>query len=508
MNRQFPLATAFALASACFAVAQQPPSNATLNSTGEPSQWRAYSQVAVYIDGNAFPSNSSMANAVQQGFVNAQTAYSPNDGVTFTFATVYSQPTLVENSVYVTTKSLQVPSGPSTDGQFEETRWQTTFDFLSGTYDTTSGTIYVNSALVNSGYFQSTAGVTYAIAHGDSHLDGLGDDPSAPAGTSIMSYNNNFPNPSIAAPQQGDIESQYQVSTSSSSFDGNFGTGDGSAPGNGDNSQDPYCYINPGACDNSPTICSGNGQSGSCGNCIPPTCSGQSHWDPTHCSCIADTSPIIIDTDGTGFHLTSSSDGVIFDFFGDGKPIRLAWTAAGTTNGWLALDRNGNGVIDSGKELFGNITGQPESGDPNGFLALSIFDLPENGGNHDDLIDSRDAIWPKLLVWIDSNHDGISQPEELHHLDEFGIQSIGLTYRESRRIDAFGNEFRYRGILDPERGSEVDRVIYDVILSTSNRHRSMGDSCVPTQDFTTSGTGRQNQCTMPGAKRLRNSGIW
>jgi hypothetical protein len=188
-----------------------------------------------------------------------------------------------------------------------------------------------------------------------------------------------------------------------------------------------------------------------------------------YCECYQFSTPIVIDTDGSGFHLTSAANGVSFDFFGNGKPVQIAWTATGSTNGWLALDRNGNGNINSGKDLFGNITVQPSSDRPNGFLALAVFDQLENGGNGDGLIDRQDSIWPKLLIWIDSNHDGISQPKELHHLDDIGIHSIGLMYKESTRIDAYGNKFRYQGSLNPDQGKDVDRVIYDVVLANLNQ---------------------------------------
>src|SRR5262249_51806607 len=67
-------------------------------------------------------------------------------------------------------------------------------------------------------------------------------------------------------------------------------------------------------------------------------------------------SPIIIDVDGSGFRLTNAAHGVQFDIFNNGTPVQVAWTATGSTNAFLVLDRNGNGKIDSGGELFGNVT--------------------------------------------------------------------------------------------------------------------------------------------------------
>lgn len=176
--------------------------------------------------------------------------------------------------------------------------------------------------------------------------------------------------------------------------------------------------------------------------------------------------PILIDTDGSGFHLTSPYGGVKFDFYGTGTPIQIAWTAGNSTNGWLALDRNGNGTIDNGSELFGNLTPQPKVAGkkPNGFLALAVFDTPAEGGNGDGLIDKRDKVWPRLLVWIDANHDGISQPGELHHLDDIGIHSIDLDYKNSWYLDQYANMFRYKGRLNRVAHDAVSRVMYDVLL--------------------------------------------
>jgi len=168
-----------------------------------------------------------------------------------------------------------------------------------------------------------------------------------------------------------------------------------------------------------------------------------------------DVSPVIVDTDGGGFQLTSAVDGITFDIRADGHPIRIAWTAANSQNAFLALDRNRDGIINNGAELFGNFTPQPASNQPNGFLALADFDKPENGGNGDGVIDDRDAVYSQLVLWIDENHDGISQPNELHKLSEFGIHSISLSYFESRRQDDFGNQFRYKARINP--GQSRDR---------------------------------------------------
>jgi len=181
------------------------------------------------------------------------------------------------------------------------------------------------------------------------------------------------------------------------------------------------------------------------------------------------SSPILVDTTGKGFSLTSAAEGVIFDIAGDGNPLKLGWTSAPSGNAFLALDRNHNGVIDSGKELFGNFTEQPLSNKPNGYLALAEFDKPENGGNGDGIIDERDAVYSKLLLWIDENHDGISQPNELHTLREMGVYSIGLKYRPEPYVDVFGNWFRYRGMLNPDPAdgrSKDGRWTYDVFLQT------------------------------------------
>ena len=196
-----------------------------------------------------------------------------------------------------------------------------------------------------------------------------------------------------------------------------------------------------------------------CANCYAQ---GGTHCDSMSGSC---WTPILIDVKGDGLRMTDSTAGIRFDAFGGGVKIQTAWTVSNSDDAWLVLDRNNNGTIDDGTELFSSAAPQPVLPFPqlkNGFNALAEFDRPERGGNADGVIDKNDYVFSSLRLWQDLNHNGISEPSELYSLAALGLAVVSLDYREARRKDGYGNTYRYRAKVTNDRGAQLGRWAWDV----------------------------------------------
>lgn len=198
-----------------------------------------------------------------------------------------------------------------------------------------------------------------------------------------------------------------------------------------------------------------------------PYCNGV--WDYELCECreVTETqSPILIAV-GTSaeYRLVGTDNGVWFDHDADGTLDHTAWTSYDSELAFLVADKNGNGRVDDGTELFGNnsrlSSGQAAT---DGFHALAEYDRSDLGGNLDGWIDARDGIWAGLMLWIDRNHNGRSDDGELFRPQDMGVSAISLEVTSERRRDRYGNFFRLKA---PAVVNGTRRFSYDVNFRVS-----------------------------------------
>lgn len=196
------------------------------------------------------------------------------------------------------------------------------------------------------------------------------------------------------------------------------------------------------------------GEPQSAGNCQP---------DGTGCECPMPESPIIIDLDGDGLDLTGPAEGVDFTLVPN-QLRRWGWPRSGR-DAFLVRDDNGNGVVDDGTEMFGNLSPQTPSSEPNGFRALRWYDVPERGGNSDGVLNAEDAAWSTLMVWSDADHDGVSIGE-LAPIDSTGIIGFDVVnvIGPIRRVDENGNDYRFSAVVFTRPSSPVPGYVSDIWL--------------------------------------------
>ncbi|RZI41391.1 calcium-binding protein [Herbaspirillum sp. HC18] len=190
--------------------------------------------------------------------------------------------------------------------------------------------------------------------------------------------------------------------------------------------------------------------------------------------------PLTLDLDCDGLETVASTSGILFDHDGDGIKTVTGWVRS--DDGFLVLDRNGNGTVDNGTELFGDSTPANDGitmAHLNGKMADGFDALKQEDTNHDGKVDSQDANWSQLRVWRDLNQDGVAQADELYTLAQLGITSFNAAKTANNETLANGNQIADLGSFTKADGStgamgEVAKM-GDVNLAQDTFHREFTD---------------------------------
>ncbi|WP_174246123.1 SdrD B-like domain-containing protein, partial [Pseudaquabacterium pictum] len=180
----------------------------------------------------------------------------------------------------------------------------------------------------------------------------------------------------------------------------------------------------------------------------------------------AGITPIVLDLDGNGIQTVARADaGGSFDLFGNGKAVVSGWISGG--DGFLAIDTNGNGKIDSIAELFGG------NGKGDGFAKLASFD-----SNGDGLVNDLDAAFGQLMVWRDANGNHATDAGEMVSLVDAGVASLTVAYTELPQLDAQGNLHLERSTATLADGQSI--AMTDVYFNVSAEDAAAAGVTLPT----------------------------
>jgi len=191
--------------------------------------------------------------------------------------------------------------------------------------------------------------------------------------------------------------------------------------------------------------------------------------------------PLTLDLDGDGLETTGTGllNPIYFDHNGDGIKTSTGWVKS--DDAFLVWDRNNDGIIDSGRELFGDSTiksnGQTAI---DGFDALADLDRLDNGGNNDGVVNASDVHFNNLRIWRDLNQDGVSQSDELFTLDSQHIIGLNVDSTEHSQILQNGNQIADKGTFIKSDGSQgtlgvITGNMADINLAEDTFHRTFPD---------------------------------
>jgi hypothetical protein len=186
--------------------------------------------------------------------------------------------------------------------------------------------------------------------------------------------------------------------------------------------------------------------------------------------------PLLISLDrNSRYGLTPIEEGVRFDIDADGAREQVSWTERGSDVAFLALDRDGDGLIEDGRELIGPHMVPGARSAPNALMELARRAV--NSEPRSD-IDGANPLFPKLLLWHDANHNGFSEAGEIRRAQDV-LENIALGFHRHHRRDRHGNESRYRGFLHVRHESGRERIMS--AEDEARRRRWFFDACLATR---------------------------